>query len=56
MQVLLEAPGEELFSRAKQTGNKNKRIEELSPCAKQFFKMFMKQKIQFRKPAGRTYF
>jgi hypothetical protein len=34
MQVLLEAPGEEFFSDAKQTCNKNRRIEELSLYAK----------------------
>jgi hypothetical protein len=41
MQVLLEAPGEE-FSSAKQMHNKNRRIEELSPYTKQFFKVFLK--------------
>jgi hypothetical protein len=56
MQVLLEAPGEELFSGAKQTRNKNQKIEELSPYAKQFFKVFLKQKKEFQKPAGRAYF
>jgi hypothetical protein len=56
MQVLLEAPGEEFFSGAKQTCNKNRAIEELSPYAKQFFKVFLKQKKDFRKPAGRAYF
>jgi hypothetical protein len=56
MQVLLEAPGEEFFSGAKQTCNKSRSIEELSPYAKQFFKVFLKQKKEFRKPAGRAYF
>jgi hypothetical protein len=56
MQVLLKAPGEEFFSGAKQTCNKNWRIEELSPYAKQFFKVFLKQKKQFRKPADQAYF
>ena len=42
MQVLLEAPGEGFFSGAKQTLNKNWKIEELSPYAKQFFKIFLK--------------
>ena len=56
MQVLLEAPGEDFFSAAKQTRNKNRKIEELSPYAKQFFKVFLKQKKDFRKPAGRAYF
>ena len=36
--------------------NKNRRIEELSPYAKQFFKVFLKQKKQFRKLVGRAYF
>jgi hypothetical protein len=56
MQVLLEAPGEEFFLGAKQTRNKNRAIEELSPYAKQFFKVFLKQKKDFRKPTGRAYF
>ena len=56
MQVLLEAPGEDFFSGAKQTRNKNRKIEELSPYAKQFFKVFLKQKKEFVKPVGRAYF
>ena len=56
MQVLLEAPGEDFFSGAKQTRNKNRKIEELSPYAKQFFRVFLKQKKEFVKPAGRAYF
>jgi hypothetical protein len=56
MQVLLEALGVEFFSGAKQTRNKNRAIKELSPYAKQFFKVFLKQKKDFRKPAGRAYF
>jgi hypothetical protein len=56
MQVLLEALSEEFFIGAKQTCNKNWKIEELSPYAKQFFKVFRKQKKRFKKPAGRTYF
>ena len=56
MQVLLEAPGEDFFSAAKQMRNKNRRIEELSPYAKQFFKVFLKQKSEFKKPAGRAYY
>jgi hypothetical protein len=56
MQVLLEAPGEDFFSAAKQTRNKNRKIEELSPYAKQFFKVFLKQKKEFRRPNGRAYF
>jgi hypothetical protein len=47
MQVLLEALGEDSFSGAKQTRNKNRKIEELSPYAKQFFKVFLKQKKEF---------
>ena len=34
MQVLLETLGDELFSGAKQTQNKNQKIEEFSPYAK----------------------
>ena len=56
MQVLLEAPGEDFFSSTKQTRNKNQKIEELSPYAKQFFKVFLKQIKEFKKPVGRAYF
>ena len=56
MQVLLEVHGEDFFSGAKQTRNKNWKIEELSPYAKQFFKVFLKQKKEIRKPAGHAYF
>ena len=56
MQVLLEAPGEDFFFGTKQTCNKNRKIEELSPYAKQFFKVFLKQKKEFVKPVGRAYF
>jgi hypothetical protein len=56
MQVLLEAPGEDFFSAAKQTRNKNRKIEELSPYAKQFFKVFLRQKMEFQRPNGRAYF
>ena len=52
MQVLLEALGEDFFSNAKQTWNKNRKIEKLSPYAKQFFKVFLKQKKEFVKPIG----
>jgi hypothetical protein len=56
MQVLLEALGEEFFSSAKQTRNKNKTTKQLSPYAKEFFRIFLKQKEEFKKPAGRTFF
>ena len=56
MQVLLEAPGEDFFSAAKQTRNKNRKIEELSSYAKEFFKVFLKQKKEFVRPNGRAYF
>lgn len=56
MRILLEAPGEEFFVAAKLVINKNKPIEELSPYAKQFFKLFLLQKHNFEKPAGRAYF
>jgi hypothetical protein len=41
MQILLEAPGEEFFLGAKQTRNKNQSIEELSPYAREFFRVFL---------------
>jgi hypothetical protein len=56
MQVLLKAPGEEFFSSAKQTRNKNKTIKQLSPYAKEFFRIFLKQKEEFKEPAGRAFF
>lgn len=42
MQLLLEALGEEFFSYAKQTRNKNRSIDGLSPYAKRFFWVFHK--------------
>jgi hypothetical protein len=56
MQVLLEAPGEEFFSSAKQTRNKNKTVGQLFPYAKEFFRIFLKRKLEFRKPVGRAFF
>jgi hypothetical protein len=56
MQVLLEAPGEKFFSCAKQTQNKNRSIEGLSPYTKEFFQVFLKQKKRFVKRIGRAFF
>jgi hypothetical protein len=56
MQVLLEAPSEEFFSSAKQTRNKNWSIKELSPYAREFFRVFLEQKRPFKKPVGRAFF
>jgi hypothetical protein len=56
MQVLLVVPGEEFFSCAKQTRNKNRRIEELSLYTKQFLKVNLKQKKRFKMLAERAYF
>ena len=56
MQVLLEAPREEFFFGLKQMWNKNWKIKEFSPYAKQFFKVFLKQKKEFQKPLGRAFF
>jgi hypothetical protein len=56
MQVFLEAPEEEFFSGAKQTWNKNRSIEKLSPYAQEFFRVFLEQKRAFKKPAGRAFF
>ena len=36
--------------------NKNQKIEKLSSYAKQFFKVFLKQKKEFKKLVGRAYF
>ena len=56
MQVLLEALREEFFSSPKQTRNKNKTVRQLSPYAKEFFQIFMKQKLDFRKSSGHAFF
>jgi hypothetical protein len=56
MQVLLETPREEFFSSAQQTQNKNKTVGQLSPYAKEFIQIFLKRKLDFRKPAGRAFF
>lgn len=55
MRVLLEAPGEEFFSGAKQTRNKNRTCEELSPYAKEFFTTFLKRRSEFQPPTGKAY-
>jgi hypothetical protein len=54
MQVLLEAPGKEFFSSAKQMRNKNRTTEQLSLYAKEFFWIFLKQKWAFVKPVSRV--
>jgi hypothetical protein len=56
MNVLLETPGDEFYGPAKQTKNRNKSIEELSPYAKEFFKLFLKQKKNFMPPRGNVFF
>nr|PNR32277.1 hypothetical protein PHYPA_026403 [Physcomitrium patens] len=55
MRVLLEAPGEDFFSAAKLTRNKSKSCEELSPYAKEFFRVFLRRRAQFHKPTGKAY-
>ena len=56
IKVFSEASREEFISTTKQMQNKNRKIEKLSSYAKQFFKVFLKQKKEFQKPAGRAYF
>ena len=50
MQVLLEAPEEEFFTSAKETKNKNKSAEQLSPYTKEFFRVFLINKKIILKP------
>jgi hypothetical protein len=54
--TIQKAPGEEFFSCSKQTQNKNRSVDELSPYAKEFFWVFHKQKKRFVKPARRAFF
>ena len=56
MNVLLEAPGDDFCVSAKQVRNKNKNIEELSPYALEFFKVFLRQKQNFKPPIGNACF
>jgi hypothetical protein len=55
MQIFLEALGEE-FSSTKQTQNKNRTIEQLSPYAKEFLRIFLKQKKPFIKSTSWAFF
>ena len=47
MHVLLEAPREKFFVIAKLVSNKNKTIEQLSPYAKEFLRIFLAMKGSF---------
>lgn len=56
MRQLLDQPGEHFFSEAKQLKSKNKSTEELSPYAKEWFKLFLKKRKSFVAPTGTSYF
>jgi hypothetical protein len=56
IQVFLKAPSKKFFSSLKQTRNKNRSIEQLSPYAKEFFWIFLVQKKKFVKLARRAFF
>ena len=56
MRVLLKALREEYFAAAKQVASKNKTIDNLSPCAKAFFKAFLLNRYNFHTPVSRAYF
>ena len=49
-QLLFTAPKEEFFLQAKRPSSKNKKCEELSSYAAEFFKVFLKSKGKYRKP------
>ncbi len=50
MNVLLEQPGDDYWKEAKQTKSKNKKAEEMSPYAAEFFKVFLERRSNFVKP------
>jgi hypothetical protein len=54
--TLLSAPGEVFFSQAKLTMNKKKTIDELSPMAAEFFKVFLASKGKFQRPQAKAYY
>ena len=50
MNVLLERPGEQYFTQAKQLKSKNKTCAQISPAAAKFFRVFLRHKSRFEKP------
>jgi len=56
MRVLLECPGEYFFVEAKQKKNKNKTMEQISPYAKEFLKVFLRRKATSACDVGRSFF
>ena len=50
--MLLTAPRDVFFTAAKLPCNKNKSINELSPYAAEFFKVFLANKGKFTVPKG----
>jgi hypothetical protein len=56
MRQLLDQPGDHFFAEAKQLKSKNKATEELSPYAKEWFKLFLHKRKRFVPPTGKTFF
>jgi len=54
LNILLIGPREEFFTAAKLPCDKNKTIAELSPCAKEFFYIFLSNKGKFVIPTGQA--
>ena len=53
-ELLLTEPGEDFFSKMKMPSTKNKKPTEVSPYAKEFFKVFLKTKSRYKKPEARA--
>ena len=54
MNVLLEHPGEQYFTQAKQLKSKNKTCAQISLAAAEFFRVFLRHKSGFEKPIAQA--
>ena len=54
MNVLLDRPGEQYFTQAKQLKSKNKTCAQISPAAAEFFRVFLRHKSGFEKPIAQA--
>lgn len=55
MNVLLKRRGDDFFAKAKQVRGENKLVNEISPYASEFFKVFLDQKSGFVRPSALAY-
>jgi len=56
LNVLLTGPGEEYFKEAKLSSSRHKSVENISPYAAEFFKVFLAHKGSFQIPKGSANF